>query len=140
MDFRALFLNNLPWKISALALAAFTWLSIHWKGLGERSNEASFPKDVRVLSAPNDTRTFHLGQARAEVTVSASARDLAALSQDDIQVFVDLSDAPPGLGVARRLQAHAPEGIKIVRITPSRIYVEPFNPLEESLTNSIVHP
>lgn len=137
MDPRDLLLNNLRWKMTALALAAFTWLSIHWKG---SSNEITFRKEVQVLLAPGDTRAFELGQPRVDVTVRAGALKIDAFSKDDIQVFVDMTDAPRGLRVSRRLQAHGPEGTKIIRIVPSRTYVEEINPLQESFTNSITIP
>jgi len=140
MALRDYIFENLGWKLAALVLAVAAWLSIRFAGEWGAQRLNSLP--VQVMTTPGDNRAFRVDPARVDVIVRATPSTLKNLSDQQVRVFVNLTDIPdvPGVGIIREVLAYSPNQIQVVRIEPKAVSIERIGGEKDTLTNSITKP
>jgi hypothetical protein len=143
MAVRDYIIQNLRWKVAALALAVFTWLSIQfslWRGGTELpfQDVSSYP--VQTLTGPGEPRTFRTDPAEVLVFIRATAHGKRNLDRQGIQVFVNVTDLPDVAGAIREVRVAAPREVEVVYTEPRAVFVESAFGLKGSLTNSLSQP
>jgi len=116
------FLHNFRWKLTALILALLVWMGIKFAIYREATggeNQILRRQPVMVLKAPEDTRVFRVDPPQVDVLVQGTKE----LSNDDVQVFVDLTQMPEVNTALKQVVVRATDSTK-VRAEPSYVTVE----------------
>src|SRR6188508_675822 len=91
MPFRAMVVDNLRWKLTALMLALLVWCVIRFSLYsGTSLNQVLLHQPVMVLKTPIDPRTFRIQPPEVTVVLQANKQLHAA----DIEAFIDLTSMP----------------------------------------------
>jgi hypothetical protein len=125
------FLANIWWKLAALLVATFTWFAVQfaiWNGQDDRHSQILSQQPVRILTAPGDAGHFRADPASVDVVVRTTTAGLRNLARQNIQVFVDLTNAPEESSFIRELRVHCPEEVQVIRTDPKAVFIERIAP------------
>jgi YbbR domain-containing protein len=124
--------KDVGWKLFSLVLATGIWFTVRPVGReGMKSSNplvASVPRtftnlSVVVMSSAADVREFRVNPEMINVKVSGPSEVVAALTERDIRVTVDLTE----IESARRLQARVvvavPPGVTFIEADPAQVSV-----------------
>jgi len=116
---RSRILDNLGLKVISLVLAFSLWYIV----AGERGTEivVSIPLEFRNLA--KSLEVIEESAQQVEVRLRGSSDFLRALSPQEIQAAVDLSDAEPGEKTVYLTpdQVNTPYGVRVMRVTPASV-------------------
>jgi YbbR domain-containing protein len=125
MAYRDYILHNFWWKLLSLLLAALMWLTIETafqkdKFLGETpvvtSSRRVFPSvPVTLLTSPSNTNDYTVDPLTVTVELSGAADQLSKVTERQLHVFVDLSDAGDERRFRRYIMTQAPGNLKVER-------------------------
>ena len=113
--------DNWQLKLLSLAVALVLWGVV----VNAEKSEMVFAAPVEFLEVPDG---FEVAQGRpdtVDVRVRGLRLALSRLSGEDLRAVVNLSGAKAGESTLRLLpeHVHAPFGVHVLRVTPSRIRV-----------------
>ena len=141
MAARDYILNNFRWKLLAIALALFAWVSIQSSKNSAEDHVVFRDRPINVLRPAGDSTIYRVTPPNVTVTLRGEAAELLRLSDRDIYVFVNLTIVPEIAEVARRVIIYAPEGVS-ARSDTVAVSVEKVLPSASAqiLTNSFTNP
>lgn len=113
--------ENLPIKIISITLAVFLWFFVTFKG----QTETSFEVPLEFKNTPSDMEVLKQNVKKISVSISARERLLREISQNEVRVIVDLSNAKLGENSIpiTKSSVKSPRGVDIIRIEPSVVKV-----------------
>ena len=132
MFLRALFLHNFWLKLSSVVLATLIWLTVWASIKGESplaqrvvSMEVEFPRrPVLVMTGTGELQAQTIEPPDVSVLVRGPAAIVRELSEQDIQVFLNLHERPDSTGKVG-LAVRVPPGVTDVVVVPKRVTVRP---------------
>jgi hypothetical protein len=134
MSLRDYILKNFWLKVFSVALAAFIWVVIE-SGLRVEKWDMKMPffpfrsqethdyrLPVAVLASPTNQLALKLVPSEVTVSVRGDWPTLAKLDPDEIEVFVNVGEAP-NLDGPFVVKVNAPRDVSIQQIIPAQVYV-----------------
>jgi len=124
--------KDLGWKVFSLVLAAVIWFTVRPVGrdAARTGNPlvGSVPRSftnlpVVIMSSAADVRAFHVNPDVVSVKVSGSSDVVAALTERDIRVTVDLTEIESARGLQARVVVAVPPGVTFIKATPPQVDV-----------------
>jgi len=135
-------LHNFGWKLASVVVAVLIWLTINSNiensfKLPETHSSATLsrPLPVTARKPPADVRGFVFTPDEVEVTIRADERVLDNLKMSDVDVCVNLLDAPDARSFRRKVVVHTPPNVVVMKVTPDEVAVERISSPES--TNSV---
>lgn len=135
MPWRNLLLNNLWWKLLALALALMIWSGAQrldvrpvtgpFQPLVARTFQ-SIP--IRVLASPDQVRPVLLDPPTVRLDVAGEAAVVQRLSPEDALVYIALPDGGRYDASTNTVEIRLPVGVKLLSVLPARVIVLPTLP------------
>lgn len=131
MRWRHYLLDNLWWKLLALALAILIWsgsqeLDVQPSMTSPLSSLVSRTFEevpLHVVSLPGTLGPVRINPPTVRLEVLGELPRIQRLRLNDFLVFVDLADvADPG-----RVDIRLPAGVRLVSLTPDRVIVTPLS-------------
>ena len=129
---REFIVKDFGWKLLSLALAVAIWLTV--KGFSSNNitqdKERTFTSlSAQIVSGTTDARTFRITPEVVQVTVKGLPDAIKALTEREIHVYVDVSNADPTRNFRKRVEVSTPTSITIVKVEPAEVeVVVPFRP------------
>jgi YbbR domain-containing protein len=116
---RPLILQNIPLKLTSLALATLLWFVI----AGEKTSEMGLTVPVELKNFPKDLELTGDAVNAVEVRLRASPSIIQSLGPGDVSAHVDLTGVVEGEHIVNLTEAsiRIPFGVKVVRINPSTL-------------------
>ena len=132
MTLRDLVTKDLGWKLFSIVLATVIWFTV--RPAGRESSRpgnpliGSVPRSftnlpVVVMSSAADVRAFRVNPDVVSVKVSGSSDVVAALTERDIRVTVDLTEIESARGLQARVAVAVPPGVTFIKATPPQVDV-----------------
>ena len=121
-QFRELLFTNWHLKIFSLILATALWAVI----AEESTSDIIFDVPVEYQNVPPATEVIGDAAKRVEVRLRGPSSLIREISEKDISTVIDLDQMPLNAESTVPLNAqhvHAPFGVEVVRVTPSRVRV-----------------
>ena len=123
--FRDFIVKDFGWKLLSLALAVAIWLTV--KGFSSDSGtqaERTFTElPAQIVSGTTDARSFRITPEFVQVTIKGLPEAIKALTERDIHVHVDVSDADPTRDFRKRVEVSTPTRITVVKVEPAEVEV-----------------
>jgi hypothetical protein len=136
MPLRDFILNNFKWKLSALFLAMLVWFLIQLAmsegfHLGDAPLEdfrtyTFFRQPIRVMANPGERSPYRLTPSNVDVVIRSTKGALNRLTENDIKVFVTLTDAPEGVAETKEVFVYVPDNVEVydIQVSPAAVKVE----------------
>lgn len=122
---RDLIVKDFGWKLLSLALAVAIWLTV--KGFssdsGNQAEHIFTDIPAQIVSGTTDARTFRINPEVVQVTVKGLPDAIKALTEREIHVYVDVSNADPTRNFRKRVEVSTPTRITIVKVEPAEVEV-----------------
>jgi hypothetical protein len=135
MRWRELLLNNLGWKLLALALAIMIWsgaqnLESPLQPVIERT---LYDVPVRVLgTSPEGLQPVRLDPPITQLEVIGESFLVKRLRPSDPLVFVELRGENLTEPVTNHLEARLPSGVRLLNLLPNHVVITPLHSHENS--------
>jgi len=124
--------KDVGWKIFSVVLATVIWFTV--RPVGREGAKpvnplvGSVPRTftnlpVVVMSSAADVRAFRVNPDMVNVKVSGSSDVVAALTERDISVRVDLTEIESARGFQARVVVAVPPGVTFIKATPPQVDV-----------------
>lgn len=131
MTLRDIVTKDVGWKVFSLVLATVVWFTVRPVGREARTANpliGSVPRTftnlpVVVMSSAADVRAFRVNPDMVNVKVSGSSDVVAALTERDISVRVDLTEIESARGLQARVVVAVPPGVTFIKATPAQVDV-----------------
>ena len=137
MRLRDSILNNFTWKLTALFLALCVWFGVKFaKSSTDHLTRRIASLPVHVITSPTERRIFQVKPERVAAVADGEPNAVKNLTEQDIELFVNLVSMPDVPEVIREVLWRAPDGIKL-RIEPAFVSVERVTFTEENLNNTL---
>jgi YbbR domain-containing protein len=119
--FRKYVLNNLPFKLVALAIAILLWLAVG----RDSSIEIPMTVPVEFQHAPSSLEFTSDYPFQAQVTLSGPEHLLQEVRPSQVHVLLDLEGAGPGEQTFDLSpgQVHVPHNVKVVQVMPAQFHI-----------------
>jgi YbbR domain-containing protein len=119
MAFLAALTRHWQLKLLSLVFATALWAF----AVSEDTGESAYTVPVNLTDLPPGTEVTAVTDDMVDVRLQGVRTLLARLSERDVRVAVSLRDARPGDVLARITAENirVPRGIRVVRVTPSRV-------------------
>jgi len=125
MLIRSLILDHLGLKIFSLVLGTLIWLAVKTNFANPAEADRTFAnRPILVLTDSAQHSAVVVNPNQATVTVRGSASLMQLLKDEDIHVFVRLSEKQQ-LTSELPVHVHAPAGAAVVLLTPATAAVKP---------------
>jgi hypothetical protein len=134
MAFRDYILDRFWLKLFSFILATLIWFTVHniqsesriTTNPFQRVEARDYERSVRLVTLPTNRRLFKVEPFQVRITVRANSSVLDRIRQSDLQPNVILTD-PLDVAAPYSIEVkNIPPNIKIERITPPSVTVEPF--------------
>ena len=132
MTLQDIITKDVGWKLFSLVLATGIWFTVRPVGReGMKSSNplvASVPRTftnlpVVVMSSAADVREFRVNPDMINVKVSGPSEVVAALTEHDIRVTVDLTEIESARGLQARVVVAVPPGVTFIEADPAQVSV-----------------
>jgi YbbR domain-containing protein len=128
MPIRSLILDHLGLKIFSIILGTLIWLAVKTNFANPTEADRTFTnRPILVLTDSAEHSAVVVNPNQASVTVRGSASLMQLLKDEDIHVFVRLSEKQQ-LTSELPVHVHAPAGAAVVLLTPATAAVKPAAP------------
>ena len=122
---RELIVKDFGWKLLSLALAVAIWLTV--KGFssdsGTQAERIFTDLPAQIVSGTIDARTFRVNPEVVQVTIKGLPEAIKALTEREIHVYVDVSNADSTRNFRKRVEVSTPTRISIVKVEPTEVEV-----------------
>ncbi len=122
---RDFIVKDFGWKLLSLALAVAIWLTV--KGFsndsGTQAERIFTDIPAQIVSGTTDARTFRINPEVVQVTVKGLPDAIKALTEREIHVYVDVSNADSTRNFRKRVEVSTPTRITIVKVEPTEVEV-----------------
>jgi hypothetical protein len=133
MAFRDYILDRFWLKLFSFILATLIWFTVHniqsesrMPNPFQRVETRDYERAVRLVTLPTNRRLFKVEPFQVRITVRANSSVLDRIRQSDVQPNVILTD-PLDVAASYSIEVkNIPPNVKIERITPPSVTVEPF--------------
>ena len=144
MSLREFILNNFTWKLASVAMAILIWITINsntqdsftWIEIHGSNDAVSRRLPVTVITTASDMRGFVITPSHVEVTLRGKPAVLNNLNLSDVQVFVNLTDVKDLKSFRRKVIAHTPPNVLVVKLDPEEVAVERVSPPESAQSHN----
>ena len=132
MALRDIVTKDFGWKMFSVALATVIWFTVRPVSReGARPGNllvASVPRSftnlpVVIMSSAADVRAYRVNPEMVNVTVSGSSDVVAALTERDIRVTVDLTEIESARVLQARVVVAVPPGVTFIKANPGQVSV-----------------
>ena len=132
MTLQDIITKDVGWKLFSVVLATGIWFTVRPVGReGMKSSNplvASVPRTftnlpVVVMSSAADVREFRVNPDMINVKVSGPSEVVAALTEHDIRVTVDLTEIESARGLQARVVVAVPPGVTFIEADPAQVSV-----------------
>lgn len=128
---RDLFLKDLRWKLFAVLLAGFIWLTVHklieeppGVTVSSASSLVTYSNlPVFFISPPADMSQYHVQPDTVAVTVSGPTEIMGVLEPGQIRATVDLTDVDSRKDSDRRVDVSVPPGVTLFNVEPPKVQI-----------------
>ena len=125
MPIRSLILDHLGLKIFSLILGTLIWMAVRTNFANPAEADRTFTnRPILVLTDNAEHSAVVVNPNQASVTVRGSASLMQLLKDEDVQVFVRLSEKHH-LTSELPVHVHVPAGATVVLLTPATAAVKP---------------
>ncbi len=125
MPIRSLILDHLGLKIFSLILGTLIWLAVKANFANPSEADRAFVnRPILVLTDTAEHSAVVVNPNQASVTVRGSASLMQIIKEEDVHVFVRLSEKRPFTGELP-VHVHVPAGANVVLLTPATAAVKP---------------
>jgi hypothetical protein len=133
MAFRDYILDRFWLKLFSFILATLIWFTVHniqsetriTTNPFQRVETRDYERTVRLVTLPTNRRAFNVVPVQVRITVKANSSVLDRIRQSDLQPNIILTD-PLDVAASYSIDVkNLPPNIKIERITPPTVTVEP---------------
>lgn len=126
MPIRSLILDHLGLKMFSLILGTLIWLAVrtNFAGPTTEADRTFVNRPILVLTDTAEHSALVVNPNQASVTVRGSASLMQLLKDEDIHVFVRLSEKQH-LTSELPVHVHVPAGAAVVLLTPATAAVKP---------------
>jgi hypothetical protein len=134
MAFRDYILDRFWLKLFSFILATLIWFTVHniqsetriTTNPFQRVETRDYERAVRLVTLPTNRRLFKVEPFQVRITVKANSSVLDRVRQSDLQPNVILTD-PLDVAAPYSIEVkNIPPNIRIERVTPPSVTVEPF--------------
>lgn len=137
MSARDAILQNFWLKLFSLVLATMIWFAIFGAqnnlrvdrpvlGVVERKLEQV---PITVMKSAADLRAFKVEPSVVEITVRGPIAKVQALTPQQVEVFINLTDMSDTVGPTKKILVHLPADIALLGVTPTEARIAPVAPL-----------
>lgn len=121
---RRLFVENLGWKLLALALAAFLWFSLSGQRR-QRVSERGYVIPLTVVNLPADMVIASPVPDTVDVRLRGPFDAIRLADPSKMEAVMDFADAPAGERIYKlgADDINAPEDLEVVSIAPPTVHV-----------------
>jgi YbbR domain-containing protein len=132
MTLRDIVTKDVGWKVFSLALATVIWFTVRPVGREGTppgnplavSVPRTFPNlPVVIMSSAADVRAFRVNPDMVNVKVGGPSEVVAALTERDIRVTVDLTEIESARGLQARVVVGVPPGVTFIEAIPAQVSV-----------------
>ncbi len=116
---RSRLLDNLGLKVVSLVLAFSLWYIV----AGERGTEIVLAIPLEFRNLPEGLEVIEESAQQVDVRLRGSSEFLRALSPQEVQAAMDLSEVDPGQNTVyiTPSQVDTPYGVRVMRVTPASV-------------------
>ena len=116
---RSRLLDNLGLKVVSLVLAFSLWYIV----AGERGTEIVLSIPLEFRNLPEGLEVIEESAQQVDVRLRGSSEFLRALSPQEVQAAMDLSEVDPGQNTVylSPSQVDTPYGVRVMRVTPASV-------------------
>lgn len=124
MAMRSLFLDHFWLKLFSLILATLIWLTVRDSGVSAEATRTFVNRPVLVLTDRAQHIAVVVNPSLASVTVRGPASLINELTEQEVQVFVRMTDREQVTGEFP-IHAHVPSGASVFLVTPMTATIKP---------------
>lgn len=137
MSARDAILQNFWLKLFSLVLATMIWFAIFGAQNNLRVDRPVLGTVTRkleqvpitVMKSAADLRAFKVEPSAVEITVSGPLAKVQALTPQQVEVFINLTDMSDTVGPTKKILVHLPADIALLGVVPTEARIAPVAPL-----------
>lgn len=137
MSARDAILQNFWLKLFSLVLATMIWFAIFGAQSNLRVDRPVLGTVTRkleqvpitVMKSAADLRAFRVEPNAVEITVSGPLAKVQALTPQQVEVFINLTDMSDTVGPTKKILVHLPADIALLGVVPTEARITPVAPL-----------
>ncbi len=137
MSTRDAIAQNFWLKLFSLVLATMIWFAISGVQTNSRSDRATLGHSERklkavpitVMKSAADLRAFRVEPSTVDITVSGPSSQVQALTPQQVEVFINLTDMHDPVGPTKKINVHLPPGITLHTLSPAEATIAPARPV-----------
>lgn len=135
MSTRDAITQNFWLKLISLLLATMIWFAISGVQMNTRADRTLLGHSERklkgvpitVMKSAADLRAFQMEPSTVDLTLSGPTSQVQALTPQQVEVFINLTDVHDTPGLSKKIQVRTPGGIEVVQVSHSEARVTPTN-------------
>jgi len=136
MSARDAILQNFWLKLFSLVLATMIWFAIFGAQSNLRPDRPALGTVTRkleqvpitVMKSAADLRAFKVEPSAVEITVSGPLAKVQALTRQQVEVFINLTDMNDTVGPTKKILVHLPADIALLGVAPTEARIAPVAP------------
>jgi YbbR domain-containing protein len=137
MSARDAILQNFWLKLFSLVLATMIWFAIFGAQNNLRVDRPVLGTVTRkleqvpitVMKSAADLRAFKVEPNVVEITISGPLAKVQALTPQQVEVFINLTDMSDTVGPTKKILVHLPADIALLGVVPTEARIAPVAPL-----------
>lgn len=137
MSARDAILQNFWLKLFSLVLATMIWFAIFGAQNNLRVDRPVLGTVTRklegvpitVMKSAADLRAFKVEPSAVEITVSGPLAKVQALTPQQVEVFINLTDMNDTVGPTKKILVHLPADIALLGVAPTEARIAPVAPI-----------
>lgn len=127
MSARDAILQNFWLKLFSLVLATMIWFAISGTSLGTMTRKIE-RVPITVMKSAADLRAFRVEPSVVEITVSGPLAKVQALTPQQVEAFINLTDMSDTVGPTKKILVHLPADIVLLGVVPTEARIAPIGP------------
>lgn len=140
MSARDAILQNFWLKLFSLVLATMIWFAIFGAQNNLRVDRPVLGTVTRklelvpitVMKSAADLRAFKVEPSAVEITVSGPIAKVQALTPQQVEVFINLTDMSDTVGPTKKILVHLPADIALLGVAPTEARITPVAPVSSN--------
>ena len=137
MSARDAILQNFWLKLFSLVLATMIWFAIFGAQNNLRPDRLALGTVTRkfervpitVMKSAADLRAFRVEPSVVDITVTGPLAKVQALTAQQVEVFINLTDMHDTVGLTKKILVHLPPGIVLRSVSPTEVSIASVAPL-----------
>ena len=137
MSARDAILQNFWLKLFSLVLATMIWFAIFGAQTNLRPDRLALGTVTRkfervpitVMKSAADLRAFRVEPSVVDITVTGPLAKVQALTAQQVEVFINLTDMHDTVGLTKKILVHLPPDIVLRGVSPTEVSIASVAPL-----------